>query len=209
MLPGPRGLAMHSGQSFYLKTKPTPMRQSPLILHDTFTFPGGGERVAAVLAPGIRGHALDGRVRPRGLPPGLFLGPPAHGHCAPGSATPSWPATRTRPACGSASAASPSPPRPSPSSAEALAPMAHRRVTGAKILYCHTPPRILYDQRAFYMERQPHLKRPLYQGLPGQLRALLRQGGPEHGPGGGQFPQRGPAPGPPPATGLGWWFTRR
>ena len=46
-----------------------------------------------------------------------------------------------------------------------LAPLAHRRVSGPKILYCHTPPRTLYDQRRFYLDSQPALRRPLYRAF--------------------------------------------
>ena len=36
--------------------------------------------------------------------------------------------------------------------------------------YCHTPPRILYDHRDFYLARQPRLRRPLWRLLAGRYR---------------------------------------
>ena len=43
-----------------------------------------------------------------------------------------------------------------------VSPLGHRNIRGRKILYCHTPPRILYDLRAYYLEKIPLVLRPIY-----------------------------------------------
>jgi len=40
-----------------------------------------------------------------------------------------------------------------------LAPLGAPRLSGYKILYCHTPPRILYDAKNFYLSQMPFSKR--------------------------------------------------
>ena len=41
-----------------------------------------------------------------------------------------------------------------------LSLLAHKRIDGPKILYCHTPPRLLYDQKDFYFSEMSPFKRP-------------------------------------------------
>jgi len=41
-----------------------------------------------------------------------------------------------------------------------LSLLAHKQIAGPKILYCHTPPRLLYDQRDFYFSQTAFLNRP-------------------------------------------------
>jgi glycosyltransferase involved in cell wall biosynthesis len=46
------------------------------------------------------------------------------------------------------------------------APLAvSQRLAGGNILYCHTPPRFVYDLKEYYMSTNAHWKRPLYKLL--------------------------------------------
>lgn len=137
------------------------MRQSPLIVHDAFAFPGGGERVAVTLADTFRGILWTARFEADAFPPDYFGGRPPmdmrarqrHPRLARLSETACFWRCFARF------------PKSSPEFtifSGCLAPLAHRRISGPKILYCHTPPRVLYDQRRFYLESQPLLKRPPY-----------------------------------------------
>ncbi|GAB6038538.1 glycosyltransferase [Fundidesulfovibrio butyratiphilus] len=140
------------------------MRPSPLILHDAFTFPGGGERVAALLAQEFSGMLWTARFVPEAFPPHYFAGRPPMDMRAlerhPGLAKRSETACLWR--CFSEF---PQSKPPFTVFSGSLAPMAYRRTAGPKILYCHTPPRILFDQRQFYLSRQRALKAPLYKAF--------------------------------------------
>jgi glycosyltransferase involved in cell wall biosynthesis len=46
-----------------------------------------------------------------------------------------------------------------------LSLLAHKRIAGPKILYCHTPPRLLYDQRRFYLNQVPWYRKPVMMAL--------------------------------------------
>ncbi len=131
-----------------------------LVLHDAFTFPGGGENVASLLARDYGAELYAGDVAPSAYPDGYFATPPRdlsacanHVFAAKFSRTLAYwrafarfPKQKADVAVFSGS----------------LAPLAHKRITAAKILYCHTPPRILYDHRDFYLNQHNRLKRPLY-----------------------------------------------
>lgn len=138
------------------------MHQSPLILHDACAFPGGGERVAASLADEFAAVLWTAVFNAGAFPEDFFHGRPpldmrarqAHPDLARYSDT----------AClWKCFANFPKSAPPFTIFSGSLAPMAHGRIAGPKILYCHTPPRILYDQKRFYLGRQNRLKRPLYE----------------------------------------------
>jgi len=138
------------------------MRQSPLILHDACAFPGGGERVAASLADEFAAILWTAVFNAPAFPADFFNGRPpldmrAREHY-------SELARYSDTAClWKCFARFPKAAPPFTIFSGSLAPMAHSRITGPKILYCHTPPRILYDQKRFYLKRQHRLKRPLYE----------------------------------------------
>jgi glycosyltransferase involved in cell wall biosynthesis len=46
-----------------------------------------------------------------------------------------------------------------------FSPLAYRNITGHKIFYCLTPPRLLYDQRPFIVQQVPPWQRPLLRGV--------------------------------------------
>jgi len=140
------------------------MRQSPLILHDAFAFPGGGEKVAQTLAKMTGGILWTARFDQAAFPPDFFAGRPPmdmrarekHPDLARWSETACQWRTFTE---------FPESAPPYAIFSGSLAPMAWRRISGKKILYCHTPPRILYDQREFYLKGQPAAKRPAYRAF--------------------------------------------
>jgi glycosyltransferase involved in cell wall biosynthesis len=140
------------------------MRQSPLVIHDAFSFPGGGEKVAACLAREFEAMLWTAEFDNKAFPPGFFGQRPPMDMRAKdkypdlnrfSSTACLWRCFRQFPHSRP----------PFAIFSGQLALMAHKRVQGAKILYCHTPPRILYDQREFYLSRLPRLKRPMYQAF--------------------------------------------
>ena len=140
------------------------MRQSPLILHDAFAFPGGGEKVAQSLAEITGGILWTARFDQAAFPADFFRDRPPMDMRAreryPDLVRYSetacfWKCFADFPRC--------SPPYAIFSGS--LAPMAYRRISGKKILYCHTPPRILYDQRDYYLQSQSATKRSAYKAF--------------------------------------------
>lgn len=140
------------------------MRQSPLILHDAFAFPGGGEKVAQSLAELTGGILWTAQFNQAAFPQDFFaMRPPMDMR-----AREKYPdlARLSETACfWKCFAQFPRSNPPYSIFSGSLAPMAHERVTGKKILYCHTPPRILYDQRDYYLSSQPAAKRPAYKAF--------------------------------------------
>lgn len=135
-----------------------------LTLHDAFAFPGGGEKVATLLARDLGADLWTAEYAPGAFEPGYFGDAPphdlgalaAHPLAAKFSKTlalmrafAGFPPSRARAAVFSGS----------------LALMAQARIDAYKIHYCHTPPRILYDQRDFYLSRVRPAKRPLYRAF--------------------------------------------
>lgn len=140
------------------------MHQSPLILHDACAFPGGGERVAASLADEFTAILWTAVFNSPDFPPDFFNGRPPMDM----RAKEKYPdlAKYSETAClWKCFAQFPKSSPPFTIFSGSLAPMAHSRISGPKILYCHTPPRILFDQKRFYLKRQNRLKRPLYEAF--------------------------------------------
>lgn len=145
------------------------MTNRPLVLHDAFAFPGGGEKVAVALArafgAGLGTGFFDGTAFPADYFPD---GPPVSLDAA-GRHPLASRLSATLAMClafeGMAPVAT-----PLAVHSGALCLLAHRRIHGRQILYCHTPPRTLYDHRDFYLARQPPLRRPLYRLLAARYR---------------------------------------
>lgn len=137
------------------------MPARPLILDDALAFPGGGEKVALTLARAFAADLATVHFDPAAFPPGYFEGVRPLDLNAPGRHPLLSRLSRTL-AARLTLAAMPRQSRPLCIFSGSLAPLAHRRVEGPKILYCHTPPRILYDQRDFYLARKHGLPRLLY-----------------------------------------------
>jgi len=131
-----------------------------LVLHDFFNTPDGGGRVAVILARSFRADLLTGHFDGSAFPDGYFDGATPESLDA-YRRSPSWlrfskilqlgwafahfPATSTSWAIFSGS----------------FSPLAHQRISGRKVFYCLTPPRLLYDQRGFLVRQVPVWQRPL------------------------------------------------
>jgi glycosyltransferase involved in cell wall biosynthesis len=140
------------------------MPHRPLVLHDAFAFPGGGEKVAMTLARALEAELATGLYDAQAFPKGYFGDAPPRNLDAVGRhplaarlsrtlamclAFEQFPKTKTELAIHSG----------------ALTLLAHARIDGPQLLYCHTPPRILYDHHDFYLRRQHPARRPLYRLL--------------------------------------------
>lgn len=135
------------------------MKTDPLVLHDSFLFPDGGGRVAISLAQAFNARLGAGQLEKGNFPKGYFHGTQIESLQAynstpfflkPSKIAQMWYAFSHMPLqhlkwtifSGS------------------LCPLAHKRFPNPKILYCHTPPRLLYDQRNFYLSHINSIKRP-------------------------------------------------
>jgi glycosyltransferase involved in cell wall biosynthesis len=132
----------------------------PLVLHDAFAFPGGGEKVAVTLARAFGAELWTGEYAPAAFPEGTFDVPPR-----------SLDAARAHPLAARLSRTLamrlafeqfPRASAPLAFHSGSLCLLAQARLDAPQVLYCHTPPRILYDHRDFYRARQSALRRPLY-----------------------------------------------
>ena len=135
------------------------MNERALVLHDFFTFPDGGEKVARILAESFHVELWTGQLDEGAFPDGYFgeLEPRslAAYEASPGLlrfskilqlwwAFAHFPATSASWTIFSGS----------------LSPLAHKKITGNKVFYCHTPPRLLYDQKGFMLQQLSGWKRP-------------------------------------------------
>ena len=145
------------------------MSNRPLVLHDAFAFPGGGEKVAVALARTFGAGLVTGAFDEAAFPAGYFAGGPPRSLDAAGRHPLAARLSLTLAMClafeGLARTST-----PLAFHSGALSLLAHRRIDGPQILYCHTPPRTLYDHREFYLARQHGLRRPLYRLLAARYR---------------------------------------
>ncbi|MBT8764373.1 glycosyltransferase [Desulfohalobiaceae bacterium Ax17] len=138
--------------------------QTSLVIHDNFKFPGGGERVAVTLARGFRAELWSASVQSENFPKSYFDGLEPKSlslldripfRVLPSDILQDWllfahfPKKKAKLTFFSGF----------------LSPLAHKRIIGPKILYCHSPPRILYDKRNFYLEQCSMLKKPIWLSL--------------------------------------------
>jgi len=132
---------------------------SNMVLHDFFRFPGGGENVAMALGEHFNADILTSEIDDKTFPEGYFqtAAPKIIGggsfllnrwsktiHIS--KQFESIQSTHVDHAFFSGS----------------LSILAQKNIVGRKILYCHTPPRILFDQKEFYIRNQKALARPLW-----------------------------------------------
>jgi len=145
------------------------MSPRPLVLHDAFAFPGGGELVAVTLARAFEADLLTGGFAPTAFPDGYFAG---HVPASLEARARHPLAARLSLTLAMSLAFEGMPPVATPLALHSgsLTLLGHGRITGPQLLYCHTPPRILYDHRDFYLARQPRLRRPLWRLLAGRYR---------------------------------------
>ena len=135
------------------------MNQLPLILHDFFAFPGGGEKAVVTLSEAFQARLLTSHLDTESFPENYF-----DGHipqslyayerfpwCLKFSKTlPLW----------WAFAHMPKTIVPWTVFSGSISLLGHKRIISRKILYCYTPPRLVYDQRAFYLKQTKPTCRP-------------------------------------------------
>ncbi|MBF0200645.1 MAG: glycosyltransferase [Desulfamplus sp.] len=157
------------------------MTSYPLVFHDMFMFPDGGGRVASTLANQFNAKLITGHLDADAFPGGWFgdVYPVSlqaynidmhglhEGYRSHGAFRTFLPLLKFSKILQMHHALSKMP-LLNPSwtiFSGSLSLLAHKRITGPKILYCHTPPRLLYDQRDFYLKQTRFLKRPAMKAL--------------------------------------------
>ncbi|MHC1791370.1 glycosyltransferase [Solidesulfovibrio sp.] len=145
------------------------MSRSPLVLHDAFAFPGGGELVAVTLARALGAELVTGFFDQAAFPAEYFDDQPPRSLDAAGRHPLAARLSATLAMC-LAFEGLPRVDTPLAVHSGALTLLAQARIQGPQILYCHTPPRILYDHRDFYLARQSRLRRPVYRLLGARYR---------------------------------------
>ena len=128
-----------------------------LVLHDAFPFPDGGGKVAMVLAKTFHAKLWTGHLNSSCFPDTYFkdiipLSLQAY------DTSPFW--LRFSKTCQMMHSFSHFPLQNPCSTifSGSLSLLAYKRITGPKILYCHTPPRLLYDQRNFYIRQTAFIR---------------------------------------------------
>ncbi|MGM0426207.1 MAG: glycosyltransferase [Thermodesulfobacteriota bacterium] len=136
----------------------------PLVLHDFFNAPDGGGKVAAILAQSFNAELWTGELNKAAFPPNYFKGVTPQSLEAYKS-TPAWLKFSKIFQLWWAFAHFPKASPPWTVFSGSFSPLAHKRISGHKIFYCLTPPRLLYDQKAFILGRVPEWQRPLLRGV--------------------------------------------
>lgn len=140
------------------------MARPPLIFHDMFLNPDGGGKVAVTLARVLNARLMTGHLDAGAFPDGWFGGRVPVSLQAYYMA-PRW--LRFSRILQMQYALSRLPrlaPRFTIFSGS-LSLLAHKRIAGPKTLYCHIPPRLLYDQQRFYLKQVPWYQVPAMMGL--------------------------------------------
>ena len=136
------------------------MSERTIVLHDFFNTPDGGGKVATILAEAFHSELFTGQIDKGSFPDGYF------GEVRPKSLD----AYETSPRCLGFSkifqlwwafAHFPAASTSWTIFSGSLSPLAHKKITGNKIYYCLTPPRLLYDQKGFISQQIPGWQRPL------------------------------------------------
>ena len=136
------------------------MSEGPLILHDFFNSPDGGGRLAVVLAEAFQAELWTGHLEK------AFFLKEYFGNVSPKSLeayerSPYWLRFSKIFQLWWAFAHFPERTVPWALFSGTFALLAHKKISGRKILYCHTPPRLLYDQKNFMVQQIPVWQRPL------------------------------------------------
>ena len=133
---------------------------SALVFHDAFSFQGGGERVAVELTRALDADLVTGHFEPQAFQAD-FLGDvrprtlKAYDRALLGRLSKTaalWRAFASMDRVRADRAVF----------SGQVCPLGHKRVEGLKVMYCHTPPRILYDLRGYYLEKISPWLRPAY-----------------------------------------------
>ena len=136
----------------------------PLVLHDFFTAPDGGGKVAAILARHLNAELWAGDVHENAFPPDYFKGTTPRSLDASKSA-PSWLCFSKILQLWWAFAHFPERSAPWTVFSGSFASLAYNRISGHRTYYCLTPPRLLYDQKGFILNQIPGWQRPVLKGV--------------------------------------------
>ncbi len=131
----------------------------PVVLHDHFLFPDGGGRVAIVMAKAFNAQLWAGEYDKKAFPEGYF-GDLSIFSLKAYAAVPFWLKFTKTGQMWHAFSGFQRLLLPWTIFSGSLSLLAHKRIDGPKILYCHTPPRLLYDQKDFYFSDISPFKRP-------------------------------------------------
>ncbi|NJB68669.1 glycosyltransferase involved in cell wall biosynthesis [Desulfobaculum xiamenense] len=132
---------------------------APLVIHDAFRFPGGGERVATHVAKRFGARIVTSHMEHSAFPAGYFDGLDITDLDALRRSPIKARLSRTL-TLGNAFAHMPQTSAPWTLFSGTICPLAHARVDGRRILYCHTPPRMLYDLHEATLAALPPWQRP-------------------------------------------------
>ena len=135
------------------------MTEAPLVIHDFYLNPDGGGRLAHVLARSLGADLWAGHVDLAAYPGDWFGDLVPHGLQALERPPQLLRWSRTA-QFGRAFGTMPQQDRPWTVFSGGLSLLAHGRVRGPKVLYCHTPPRLLYDLRREHLDRVARPLRP-------------------------------------------------
>jgi glycosyltransferase involved in cell wall biosynthesis len=128
------------------------MNQQPLVIHDFFTFPGGGERVVLELASSLGADIWTGQFRSDAFPEG-YLGMVKLVDLNAPELSPTWLKFSRIAQYWWKFVQIPLQEPPWTIFSGSLSLLAHARIIGPKLLYCHTPPRIIYDLKHYYLHQ--------------------------------------------------------
>ncbi len=142
------------------------MSEGSLILHDFFNAPDGGGRVAKILAESFEAQLWTGHLDRRSFPKGYFGNVEARSLGAYEN-SPRWLGFSRIFQLWWAFAHFPERTVPWAIFSGSLSPLAHKRISGKKILFCLTPPRLLYDQQDFMVQQIPAWQRPFLKMIMG------------------------------------------
>ncbi|MCD8352156.1 MAG: glycosyltransferase [Planctomycetaceae bacterium] len=135
----------------------------PLIIHDAFTFPGGGEKVAMNLARVLSADILTAKLSLTSFPSGYFDIVPkliSNRFIFP------WLFDQSKTmSLATKMILKPRMKYPLTFFSGQVAPLAAFNIDGPKVLYCHTPPRQLYDLHEYYLKNLPFFKRTVRRNL--------------------------------------------
>lgn len=134
----------------------------PLVVHDFFLHPDGGERVALSLARHFQAELWGGEFDAGAYPDGLSPSPRSLQALKKRSFP--WTLSKTFAYIRAFENFPPST-RPWTVFSGSLSLVAAQRIAGPKILYCHTPPRMLFDQKTHFRRHIPWWGQPVWSAL--------------------------------------------
>ena len=150
------------------------MDERPLILHDFFNAPDGGGRVARMLAESFNAQLWAGHLN-SALFPKEYFGDVELECLMAYETSPLWLRFSKILQLWWAFAHFPERKAPWTLFSGSFSPLAYKKIHGKKILYCLTPPRLLYDQKKFMLGQISELQRPFLKIITGLYRIAYQR----------------------------------